>query len=455
MSLARIDALLEERREAHLEQLFRLLRQESISAQNVGVGYCADLVRTMLEEAGLRARLMPTKGHPVVYGEYLPDPRAAFTVLFYGHYDVQPPDPLDAWSSPPFEPTVRDGRIYGRGAGDNKGQFLAHIVAVKAYLDALGDLPVNVKMVLEGEEESGSPNLAAFVTEHQELLSADLVYTSDGPMHESGAPFVLLGVRGMLQLELSATGAEWDNHSGNKGNIVPNPVWTLIDALKSMRADDGRILVEGFYDAIRAPSALELEMLEHLPFDRARVAKDVGYAALDLDGKHYYRLLTMEPTINISGMHSGYVGEGSKTIIPSKATVKMDLRLVVDQEPDKIFAKVASHLQQHAPEVALRYVGGMKPSRTPAEHPLVGVVTDAVRAAYGVEPLIMPSLGGSLPSYVWTDILKRPSIIVPYANSDEANHSPNENIGIEEFFAGIRCSCYVLDALGSQANALR
>lgn len=451
MSFTKALDLLEERKEVHLSQLFTLLKQKSISAQNVGVEECAELLRSMLEDSGIESRLLPTKGHPVVYGQVIRDPEA-LTVLFYGHYDVQPPDPLDAWLSPPFEPTIRDGKIYCRGAGDNKGQLLAHVLAVKACLDALGELPINVKMVFEGEEESGSKSLASFVMEHKDLLAADLVYTSDGPMHYSGAPFVLLGVRGVLKVELRAKGADWDNHSGNKGNIVPNPAWTLIDLLGTMRNDEGRVLIEGFYDNIRPSSEYERQLLKELPFDRERVAKEVGYPALDMDGETYYRLLTMEPTLNICGFHSGYGGEGTKTIIPSTATVKMDIRLVVDQDPKDVFAKLAAHVQTYAPSIEAKYMGAMKPSRTPADHELIGVVTQAVQDAYAQEPILQPSLGGSLPSYVWTDILALPSIVVPYANSDEANHSPNENIGLENFYQGIRCTCHVIKSLGEYAN---
>ena len=451
MSLSRIEALIHERREVYVEQLFTLLRQKSISAQNVGVSKCASLLREIMESNGIKSRLLPTKGHPVVYGEIIKGPEAS-TVLFYGHYDVQPPDPLEEWLSPPFEPTIRDGKIFCRGAGDNKGQFIAHILAVKTYMDALGELPVNIKMVFEGEEESGSKNLASFVEEHQELLKADLVYTSDGPMHYSGAPFILLGVRGVLKVEVTAKGAKWDNHSGNKGNIVPNPAWMLIDLLKTMRDDSGRVLIEGFYDDIRVPSELERQLIKELPFDCERVAQEVGYKALNMDGETYYRLLTMEPTFNICGFHSGYGEEGTKTIIPSTATVKMDIRLIVDQDPDDIYAKFLAHAKKHTPEIEVKRMGAMKPSRTSADQDVVRIVTQAVREAYGREPVLQPSLGGSLPSYVWTDILGLPSIVVPYANSDEANHSPNENLRVDNFYDGIKCTCYVLHHLGGYSR---
>ncbi|SFU48133.1 M20/M25/M40 family metallo-hydrolase [Alicyclobacillus macrosporangiidus] len=448
-----VSALLTERRGEYLEQLFTLLRQPSISTQNVGMEACAEWIVRFMQSCGLDARLMPSDGYPMIYGERIRDPDA-FTVLIYGHYDVQPPDPLDAWVSPPFEPTVRDGRIYARGAGDNKGQLMAQLLAIKTYLDAFGELPVNVKVLLEGEEETGSPHLDGFVSRHRDLLRTDLVYTSDGPMHDSGAPIVLLGVRGMLYVELTARGAAWDNHSGNKGNIVPNPAWTLVHLLGTMKGADGHILIEGFYDDVRRPTEAEVELLKALPYDRDRVARQIGYPTLDLDGPTYYRKLSLEPTLNICGFHSGYGGEGSKTIIPATATVKMDMRLVADQDPDDIYRKFCDHVRRHAPDVEVRHLGAMRPSRTPADLDVVRVVTEAVRTAYGMEPVLQPSLGGSLPDAVWTKTLGVPSIIVPYANFDEANHSPNENIGIDNFLGGIRCTCHVLHALGRFAGTV-
>lgn len=451
MSLSKVSNLIANRKDEYLEQLFTLLKQKSISAQNAGIQECAGLLKGIMEDIGIETSLIETGGHPVVYGEIIEDPER-FTLLIYGHYDVQPADPLNEWHSPPFEPTIRDGKIYCRGAGDNKGQLMAQVLAVKTYLDGFSTLPVNIKMVFEGEEESASANLPAFVKEHEDLLQADLVYTSDGPMHDSGAPYILLGVRGMLYVELTAKGAEWDNHSGNKGNIVPNPAWDLIDLLGTMRDRNGRVLIEGFYDNVREPTKTENEIIRKLPFNREQVAEKIGYEGLDMDGETYCHKLTMEPTFNIAGFTSGYSGEGSKTIIPSQATLKMDMRLVVDQDPDEIYGKFCNHVKQYAPDIVVKRLGDMKPSRTPANQDVVKVVTDAVKKSYGTEPVLQPSLGGSLPDYVWTEILKLPSIVVPYANFDEGNHSPNENIGIENFLNGIKCTCQVIYELGEYAK---
>lgn len=447
MSLDQIKEFVEKNKEEYLETLFTLLRQKSISAQNIGMEETSAMLLKMLEDIGMDSRLIETDGHPVVYGEMMKEDND-FTLLIYGHYDVQPADPIDEWNSPPFEPTIRNGKIYCRGVGDNKGQLMAQILAVKSYQEVIGDLPINIKFVFEGEEESGSPNIAKFVSEHRDLLKADLVYTSDGPMHESGAPFVLLGVRGMLYVELNAKGSDWDNHSGNKGNIAPNPAWQLVDLLGTMKDDDGNILIEGFYDDLQKPTANEEELISTLPYDAEQVANQIGYKCFDMTREEYYRKLTLEPTLNIAGFHSGYGGEGAKTIIPSTAMVKMDMRLVIDQDPDDILEKFIKHVHKHAPGVLVVSHGSMKPSRTSPDLEVVKVVKEAVKEAYHEEPVLQPSLGGSLPDYVWTQILGVPSVIVPYANSDEANHSPNENLNVDNFFKGIICTCSVIRSLG-------
>lgn len=333
-----------------------------------------------------------------------------------------------------------------------RDRWMAQLLAVKSYLDVEGTLPINVKFVIEGEEESSSKNLAAFVEEYKDLLKTDLVYTSDGPMDSSGAPVVLLGVRGILYVELTAKGADRDNHSGNKGNIVPNPAWELVQLLATMKDKDGRITIDGFWDNVRKPTQQELDLIKTLPLDAKELAKQVGYKDFNMTAEEYYRKLTLEPTLNIAGFHSGYGGEGSKTIIPSQATVKIDMRLVVDMDPDEIYEKFTNHVKRYAPNVEVKRLGSMKPSRTPSDSKVVKVVRNAVEKAYERKPVLQPCMGGSLPDYVWTQILAAPSVVVPYANYDEANHSPNENIGVENFFNGIKCTCQVIQDLGKAVH---
>lgn len=438
--------LLAQRESANLETLFRLLRQPSISATGEGVQACAEMCKTLLEDTGFTAEVLPGPGQPVVYGEWVGDPDA-FTLLIYGHYDVQPPDPVSLWHSPPFEPDVRDGRIYARGVADNKGQFVANILALHAYLKTHGRLPVNVKVVLEGEEEQASVNLAQFVREYRDKLRCDLAYTADGPQHASGKPTINLGVRGILTLELNAQGADRDNHSGNRGNIAPNPAWNLVHLLSSMKAPDGRILIEGFYDDVEPPSDTDEQLIAALPYDPTEAGASMGLPPLEFDKESFYRRLMFEPTLNICGFGSGYQGEGSKTIIPATATVKLDIRLVLDQDPDDIFEKVRRHIAEHAPHVRVTRLGDMQPSRTSAELPVCQAVIRAVEEAYGEAPIVTPSAGGSLPDYVWTKILGVPSIIVPYGNPDQANHSPNENMRLANFEHGMQAMVQVLSRL--------
>ncbi|MCL6554523.1 MAG: M20/M25/M40 family metallo-hydrolase, partial [Firmicutes bacterium] len=414
---------------------------------------CTALLAGVLRDAGIAASVVPTATRPVVLGEVRRDP-AAYTLLCYGHYDVQPPEPLELWESPPFEPTVRDGRLYGRGTGDNKGQLVAHVLAARAWLEAGGGPPVNLKFVFEGEEESGSPGLAEFVHAHRERLAADLVYISDGGLHPSGAPVISLGNRGILGITLLARGADRDNHSGNKGGVAPNPVWMLVHLLSTMVDPSGRVLIEGFYDRVRPIGPVEERLLAQMDFDPVEFGRTMGLERVPMDGPTYWRRIMLEPYVNINGFISGYVGPGSKTIIPSTAECRMDIRLVVDQTTQDILEKVKRHVAKVDPRVQVvpRGFGVMEPSRTAPDHPAVGVIARAIKAVRGVEPYINLCAGGSLPNAVWPRILGADHIGVPYANADENNHSPNENLSLERFYDGIHVSAQVYAAL-AEADA--
>ncbi|CAM4157736.1 M20/M25/M40 family metallo-hydrolase [Jeotgalicoccus halotolerans] len=419
MTLEKMDDFILKHRDDYLNQLFNLLKIKSISTDEDEIRHCVNVLKSEMEILGLDTELIETGGNPVVYGELLND-KNRFTLLIYGHYDVQAVEPLELWDSNPFKPEIRDGRIYARGAGDNKGQLMAQLLGLKTYQALYGELPINVKFIFEGEEELGSVHLAEFVENHKELLEADLVYTSDGSSHNSGNPLILLGVRGVLTLEMTAKGADFDNHSGNTGNIVPNPAWKLMRLLNTMRDDDGNVLVDGFYDNIRKPGGKEMELLKRLPYDQQDIAEKIGYEDLDMDGASYYHKLTMEPTFNIAGIESGYTGKHAKTIIPSTSTVNMDIRLVADQDPEYIFEKIEEHVKKVSPDVDVKYKGAMRPSRTPAELGIVQLVTDAVAHAYGKEPLV------------------------------QHNHSPNENLKVENFLNGIKCTCNLVRTLGER-----
>lgn len=421
------------------------LSQPTVSTQGIGVRETSNMLNEIMKGLGIKTRIIETPGSPVVFGELQGNPEAP-TILIYGHYDVQPPEPLDAWFSPPFEPTIRNGRIYARGAGDNKGQLYAQLMGVRAHLQVNGSVPMNIKFILEGEEENGSPHLEQFVAEHKELLKADLVYTSDGPVHESGRPVVVLGARGVLCVELTARDADRDLHSGNWGGPIPNPAWRMIELLSTMKdPKTGRILIEHFYDRIVPATEEDRETLSRIPMDRAKVARELGLEEGDVPpGREFYERLMFQPTLNICGFLSGYVGKGMKTVLPSKAMAKVDMRLVVRQDPDDIFEKFVRHVRKYAPDVEVVRLGQMRPSRTPFTNPYSKPIVEAVKESTGEDPIIFPSLGGSLPDYAFTGILGLPSLLVPYANFDESNHAPNENLAIENFVKGIKCCATVL-----------
>jgi len=443
--LNRVHHLIDDDRGEFLQILHRLVAQPSISARNEGVAECAELLCQVMREMNITSRIIPTEGQPVVYGEIINDPNA-YTLLCYGHYDVQPPEPLEQWESPPFEPEVRGGRIYGRGVGDNKGQLLAHVLAAAKWLEACGSTPVNVKFVFEGEEESGSPNLRAFVRENAELLRSDLVYISDGGMHPSGNPTLSLGNRGILGVSLIAEEADRDNHSGNKGGAVPNPVWTLLHLLASTVHPSGEVLIDGFYDDVRPITETEESLLADLPFDRQEMGSTMGLEELNMDACGYYRRIMLRPYFNISGFSSGYVGPGSKTIIPGRAECRIDIRLVADQKSSDIAEKLQAHVAHHAPHVRVNVgqMGSMEASRTSPDHPAVPIVSRAIRAVHEVQPYVLPAGGGSLPNAVWPEDLGTAHIGVPYANADEHNHSPNENLRLDCFFRGIHTSAQLM-----------
>ena len=449
MDHSAIYASIESRRDEYVARLIDYVRRPSISAHGLGMAEVASFLLERLDALGMDAQLAPTAGWPVVIGRRADAPGAP-TVLLYGHYDVQPPDPLDAWVSPPFEPVVRAGRIYGRGVGDNKGQHFAQLLAIEATLACRGRLPCNVIVALEGEEEIGSPHLAQFVRERRDELACDLVVTADGPVHESGRACVLFGVRGVLSFELRARGASRDLHSGNFGGIAPNPIWTLVHLLATMKNAQGDITIDGFYDGIRPPGELERQALTALPTDVRATMRDLGLARFDAPAdRGYNERLALWPTLTINGLHGGYGGPGSKTVLPHEAFAKCDIRLVADQTVAEVFAKVQAHVRRHAPEVEVVFQGGMDPSKTPLDSPYAAPVVAALRDATGEEPLLVPALGGSLPDYVWTRILGVPAFVTPYANHDEANHAPNENLEVERFITGIRTGVALLARLGA------
>ena len=449
---AALFAYIDQQRQSYIDRLLAYVRQPSISAYGIGIAETADFLLARLQALGMDAQLMPTAGWPMVLGRRFDAPGKP-TVLLYGHYDVQPPDPLDAWISPPFEPTIRDGRIYARGVGDNKGQHFAQLLAIESLLAQQDKLPCNVIVLLEGEEEIGSPHIADFIRQHGDLLACDLVVTADGPVHESGKSCLMFGVRGVLSFELRARGANTDLHSGNWGGVVPNPIWTLVQLLATMKNEQGLITIEGFYDEVLPPSALEQQALNNLPLDLPTILAELDLTTLDAPvDRPFFERLMFYPTFTINGFHGGYTGPGSKTVLPHEAFVKCDIRLVEAMTLAQSWARLQAHVARHAPEVAAIYQGGMEPSKAPLDSPYTAPILAALRAGQGEEPLLIPSAGGSLPDYVFTKILGVPAFGTPYANADERNHAPNENLEVERFIKGIKTGAALLTYLGEMVE---
>lgn len=447
--LAAVFAHIDANADRFVERLCAYLRHPSISAQDIGIREVSAMLVDQLSAMGMEAEAVPTAGHPMVLGRLGRDPEKP-TVMLYGHYDVQPPEPLEAWVSPPFEPTIRNGRVWARGAGDNKGQHFAQILAIESTLAVHGRLPCNVILLLEGEEEIGSPQIAEFVRRHADRLDADLVVTADGPQHPSGRPIVTFGVRGMAGFELRVRTAKSDAHSGNFGGVMPNALWTLVHLLSTMKTPDGRITIEGLSDPVIPPTAAERAAAAALPLDLPAFLAETGMARLDAPAdRPFYDRLMFHPTLTINGLHGGYGGPGSKTVLPAEAVAKCDIRLVEAMTPDQALDAVEAHVARHAPEVEVVRMGGMLPSKTPLDSPLARPVIDAVTRGMGAAPLVYPVVGGSLPDYVFTKILGVPALVTPYANADEANHAPNENMELRLFLNGVRTGAALLWELGA------
>jgi acetylornithine deacetylase/succinyl-diaminopimelate desuccinylase-like protein len=433
-------------RDRALRELFALVRQPSISTQGIGVVECAGLLAGMMREIGIETAVYETAGHPIVYGE-LPAPDSERTLLVYGHYDVQPPDPMEEWNSPPFEPTLRDGRIYARGVADNKGQLLAHLKAAEAFLSVRERVPVNLKFLFEGEEEINSVNLGPFIEQHREMLRADAVLTADGPGHESGRQLINCGLKGMCYVEVTARGANRDLHS-MRAAMVPSAAWKLVHALASLKDQGDRILIPGFYDSVRPPTAAELEAARAIPNDAATVRAELEVGELIGGDEAYYQKMAFGTTCNIAGLTSGYQGKGRKTVLPARASAKVDFRLVPDQRPEEIFEKLKAHLEQSGfGDLEVEFLGGINPSRTPVDDPYVQTVARAVQIATGREPIVSPSMGGSGPDWLFTGGMGLPSVWLPLSPHDSNNHAPNESIFLEGFFEGIKISAAIMEEM--------
>ena len=455
--MSAVSAYLQANRERILAELVEFVSIPSVStdpAYAEGVQQAAAWVADKLNAAGpLNARVIPTAGHPLVYGEWLGRPGAP-TIIVYGHYDVQPPDPLGRWTTPAFEPTIRDGRLYGRGVSDDKGPMLIPIKVAEAFFAVEGRLPVNVRFLFEGEEESGSVQLDRFIRERGDLLQADFVLSADGAMWRIDEPSITVSSRGLAGLELTVRGANKDLHSGRYGGAVANATHALARLIASLH-DDGRVAVAGFYDDVEVVSDEERASYTRLGFDEAAFQAGLGVPALVGEpGYTTLERLWIRPTIEVNGLGGGYQGPGGKTVVPSEAFAKLTCRLVANQDPDDIQAKVEAHLNAHLPPgVTLtvnRDTHGALPYRIPAGHVGLQVAEMALRQVYGVPPLYV-RMGGTIPV---SESFKRyrdlDTVFFSFSTADEDYHAPNEFFRLHRLDEGLQAWAAYWQALGTE-----
>jgi acetylornithine deacetylase/succinyl-diaminopimelate desuccinylase-like protein len=450
-STGKIDAYLQERLEDYITETARLCAQPSISATGEGVLECAELVSEMLDARGFVVKRFETPGNPIIVGRLRG--RSERTLLFYNHYDVQPPEPLELWTSPPFEPEVRGGALYARGAKDDKGELMARLAAVDAARHAHGgELPCSVLFVVEGEEEIGSPHIAGFVAENLELLKCHGAIWEEGGSDSEGRPLLALGCRGILALELAVETLRRDSHSGG-AHVLPNAAWRLSWALASLKGPDERVLIPGFYDGAQPPSELDREFLAHLPDEEAETREFYGIERFlrDLNGGEL-QAAVFEPTCNIQGITSGYAGKGMKTIIPARATAKLDFRLVPDQDPEDVFEKLKWHLKREGfGDVTVTKLGAMWPAKAAADDPLVSLTARAGEAAYGKPSLIRPLMGGSSPIYAFAKPLGIPVVTAGVGfGFTNRTHAPDEHVHLRDF---LNASRHIARVLGGFAES--
>ncbi|MBI5840789.1 MAG: M20/M25/M40 family metallo-hydrolase [Chloroflexi bacterium] len=435
-----IDSYLEKNLDQSLAELSRYVAQPSISAQNIGLRECAQLVKEMLEARGFKAEVMPTEGAPVVFAER--KGKSDKTLLIYNHYDVQPPEPLELWESPPFEPAIRGGKMYGRGVSDDKGHLMARLHAIDSILETEGDLPCNIKFIIEGEEETASVHLHDFIRNHKEKLSADACIWEFGGVDHRGVPMQYLGLRGICYVELSVESLGTDVHSGLGGSIFPNAAWRLVWALNSLKGPDERIRIPGFYDDVKQPSKRDRELMEALP-DAAEEYKSRYGVKEFIKGLKGGIDLKMEevftPTCTICGITSGYQGPGSKTVQPARASAKVDFRLVPDQKPDTVLKQLRAHLDAEGfNDVQIEFLGGEAAARTDPDDPFVKLVVKTSEEVFEMPMQLVPTVGGSGPNYPFVHDLNLPVATAGLGYPDTKAHAPNENIRIDLYLKHAR-----------------
>ncbi len=429
-----------------IEDLKEICSIPSISAEYKGIEESVDKITQIMESSGMESRILNIEGaNPLIYGEYIPENHEK-TIIFYNHYDVQPADPLELWESPPFKPEIRDGKLFARGVADNKGNIIARIKAVESILNTFEDLPVAVKFIFEGEEEIGGMSLPKYVHKYRDLLKADMGVWESGDRHETERPIIKLGYKGIAYYHLEVRGPDKDVHSGKAG-LIPNPAWRLIEFLRSLRDNNGRIMIEGFYDDMNIKKE-DLELLQDIPIDDGAILKKYKLKEFqgNVKGLKILESLYLKPTCNIDGICAGYNGPGSKTIVPSIASAKLDFRLMPGQKPENLSKKLENHKERHHfQDVNLKYLHGYEAAITGASSNAAKIVENATYKTYGMKPLIYPLSMGSSPVHVLINQLKVPTVAVGVEYWGSLAHSPNENIRLEDFRMGILNIVNIID----------
>ncbi len=453
---AAIDEFVHAHEERLLEELKALLRIPSVSTlpEHKGdVQRAAQFVADQLRAAGLEnVEIIATERHPLVYADWL-HAKGKPTVLCYGHYDVQPADPLEEWHTPPFDPVVRDGKIFARGSADDKGQMYTHIKAVEALKAVHGTMPINLKFLIEGEEEVGGLSITKYVEEHADRLNADVALVSDTSMYAPGLPTLNVGLRGLVYMEVEATGPSRDLHSGVYGGAAPNPLFGLIQLLNTVNNKKGRIKVDGFYDDVVSPSKAELESWAKLPFDARAFRRDeVGSKRLTGERNHtVLERVWSRPTFEVHGIAGGFTAPGSKTVIPAKATAKVSFRLVPDQDPEDIIEAFREHIEDHTPkgiQVELRVLGASPGVMVKTDHPAIQVAAKAMEDIFG-KPTVFTRSGGSIPIVGdFAKFLGIPTILMGFGLPDDGLHSPNEKYDLGNYYKGIMTVAHFFEQYG-------
>ena len=446
----KIDLYLESNLRTSLAELKTYCAQPSVAAQNLGMEETAILTLEMLKSRGFSGKIYQTEGFPVVVAER--KGVSDKTLLIYNHYDVQPAEPLDLWTSPPFEPQERDGKVFGRGISDDKGHFTSRLFAIDALLDTYGELPCNIKFIIEGEEEIGSIHLPEFIKDHQGLLGADACVWEFGYVDHRNVPMQYLGLRGICYVELSIETASKDVHSGLGGSIFPNAAWRLVWALNTLKRQDERILLPGFYDDVVKPTERDINMLAALPPVTEEYKSRYGLKGFLKDYPDETALQTasvFEPTCTICGLTSGYQGKGSKTVLPALASAKVDFRLVPNQKPKKVLEQLRAHLDKNGfQDINIEFLGGEPAARTDPDDPFVKLVVDTSEDAYGKPMQLVPLVGGSGPNYEFIHTLKVPVVSTGIGYPGTNAHAPDENIKIDFYLKGSKHIARIIKSFG-------